>query len=280
MAVVKTPTLRGRRLALELRRLRERSDLGQAEVARRLSWSRSKISRIEDAATRPTAKDVQGLLQLYGLDSDRHDAILQLLEDSWQRGWWTAYGDAFTGNYVLLEDQAPEIRGYETTAVPGLLQTPDYARALIRGVRRVEANELDRLVAARIARQAVLERVNPPDVHFVISESVLRFQIEHADLMRKQVSALWQAAVERPNVTIQILPFTAAIPHALEGPFTLFSFPGDHGLDVGHSEGALGEWYAESEAQLTRLRVAFAGVCEAALSPAESADWLAARTRE
>ncbi|MFF5261391.1 helix-turn-helix domain-containing protein [Actinomadura viridis] len=279
MAVVRTPTLRGRRLALELRRLRERSDLGQAEAARRLSWSRSKLSRIEDAATRPTAEDVQELLQLYGLDAARHDAILQLLEDSWQRGWWTAYSDAFTGNYMMLEDQAPVINAYESALIPGLLQTPDYARAILRGLD-IDEHDLDRLVVARTTRRtAVLDRSNPPRAHFVIGEGAFHHVVGDVDVMRKQISAVWSAAIEYPHVTVQVLPFEATTTAGLEGPFTLFTFPDDHGLDVAHSEGQLGEWYAESEAQLTRIRVAFAGVCEAAMTSEDSLTWLADRTR-
>ena len=97
MADIITPTLRGRRLAGELRTLRERSRLSQAEAARRVGMSPSKLSRIEDAKARATDDDVSALLQMYGLDIDRHPAILQLNKDSWQRGWWTAYGDAFNG---------------------------------------------------------------------------------------------------------------------------------------------------------------------------------------
>ncbi|WP_329521139.1 helix-turn-helix domain-containing protein [Spirillospora sp. NBC_01491] len=280
MAVVTSPTVRARRLALELQRLRERSGLGQAEAARRLGWSRSKLSRIEDAATRPADDDVQALLQLYGLEPDRHDALRHLNQDSWQRGWWTAFGDAFTGNYPMLEDQAPEIFAYEIALIPGLLQTPDYARTLIRAVRDGDEKDLDRLVAARMARKAVLERVTPPRLHLVINEAAFHQVVGDACVMRKQTSEVWSHAVERSNVTIQILPFTASRPFGLESSFTLFAFPEDHGLDVGHSEGLLGEWYAESSGQLTQIRVAFDHVRQAALSPEESIAWLAARTRE
>lgn len=280
MASTSTPTLRGRRLARELTRLRIRAGLSQAEAARRVGWSKSKVSRIEEPSTRPDDADVRALLQLYGLDAARHPAILQLNEDSWQRGWWTAYGDAFIGNFLMLEDQAPQICAYETMLIPGLLQTPDYTRTLMRELREGDEGDLDRLVAARMNRKAILTRANPPTVHFVINEAALRQVVGDADLMRKQISELWSVTVERPNVTIQVLPFTAAPPAGLIGGFILFAFPDDHGLDVGHVEGQMGEWYAESSDQLTQLRVAFQDVSDAALSPTESAEWLAARTRE
>lgn len=280
MALASTPTLRGRRLASELWKLRVRSGLSQAEVAKRLGWHRSKLSRIEEPTVRASDEDVRALLQMYGLDADRHDAIIKLNKDSWQRGWWTAHGDAFTGNFIFLEDQAPQIRSYETMFVPGLLQTPDYARTLLRDLRDADKDDLDRLVAARDTRKGIFTRVNPPDVHFVINEAALRQVVGNADLMRKQLAELWSYAVERPTVTIQVLPFTAAVPRGLVGSFTLFAFPEDHGLDVAHSEGQLGEWYAESNDQLTGIRLAFEDVSKAALSPEESAEWLAAQARE
>lgn len=280
MADVITPTLRGRRLARELRELRSRAGLTATEAARRVGWSKSKLSRIEEPSTRPSDDDVRALLQLYGLDSDRHDAIVQLNKDSWQRGWWTAYGDAFTGMFMMLEEQAPEIYAYETTLIPGLFQTPDYARAMYSNRPDIDDADLDRLVAARMARKSILTRVRPPRIHAVINEAALRQVVGDRDLMRKQLSELWSIAVEKPTVTIQVLPFTAAVPCALFGSFTIFAFPEDHGLDVAHSEGPLGEWYAESSGQLTKTRVAYTDVSEAALSPDDSAEWLASRARE
>lgn len=279
MADVSTPTLRGRRLALELRTLRERAGLTQQEAGDRVGLSKSTLSRIEAAKTRADDGDVAALLQMYGLDADRHPAILQLNKDAWQRGWWTAYGDAFKDNFIMLEEQAPEIHAYETLLVPGLFQTPDYARAMFRNRRGIDDSDLDRLVAARMTRKGILSRIHPPAVHAVINEAAFRERVGDADLMRKQASELWSAALDQSHVTIQILPFDAAPPCALFGSFTLFEF-GDHGLDVAHSEGPLGEWYAESNDQLTKTRLAFEDVSQAALTPAKSIEWLTARTRE
>lgn len=281
MAAVLTPTLRGRRLARELKALRERCGLTQAEAAGRVGWSKSKLSRIEEPSTRPSDDDVAALLQMYGLDADRHHAILGLTKDSWQHGWWTGFRDAFVGNFVMLEDQAPLICSYETMLVPGLLQTPDYARTVIDGARPgTEETDLDRLVAARMARKAILRRSTPPACRFVINEAALRQVVGNAEVMRKQISDLWSTATEHDNVTIQILLLDDAVACGLAGPFTLFIHPDDHGLDVGHMEAQMGEWYAESADEVHGLRVAFDGVCQAALSPDESTAWLAARTHE
>ena len=274
MAAVTTPTVRGRRLAKELRRLRERANLKAVDASRRLGWYRGKLSRIEDAITRPTRDEVIELLQLYGVDPDRHDAILHLTEDSWQRGWWTAYQDVFAGNYVMLEDQAPRIRSFEPQVIPGLLQTPDYARTLIRRVRLVEGDELDELVAARMHRKTIMSREEPPELHYVIGEAAFRQVIGDEDLMYKQISQVVDYVIRHPNLTVQVLPFSVGEPLGLEGAYTLFEFPQDDGLDVGHTESMLGEWYAESADQITRIRVAFAMVSEAAMPPEASKEWL------
>lgn len=281
MADTITPTLRGRRLARELRDHRQRSNLTQVEAAQRVGISKSQLSRIEAAKERASDEDVSKLLQLYGLDIDRHPAILQLNKDAWQRGWWTAYGDAFNGSFYMLEDQAPEIRTYETLLVPGLLQTPDYARAILRARPDVDEDDLDRLVARRMARKAVLTRSHPPAFSTVINEAALRQVIDgDTELLRKQCSEIWTVASERENVTVQILPFTAGLAAGLLGSFTLFNFPDDHGLDVAYSEDPLGEWYAESNEQLTGLRVAFEDVSRVALTPEDSLRWLVDRSRE
>lgn len=279
MADVITPTLRGRRLARELHDIRSRAGLTQAEAARRAGMSKSKLSRIEAAETRASDEDVAALLQLYGIDADRHPAILRLNKDAWQRGWWTAFGDAFRNNFIMLEEQAPAIHAYETLLIPGLFQTPDYAREMYRNRPDLDDDDLDRLVHARMTRKNILTRIHPPAVHVVVNEAAFRARVADADLMRKQASEVWSATTDYEHVTVQILPFVATPACALLGAFTVFEF-GDHGLDVAHSEGPLGEWYAEDTAQLTKARVAFEDVCRAALSPAQSVEWLAARARE
>jgi transcriptional regulator with XRE-family HTH domain len=280
MADKTTPTLRGRRLARELRTLRERSRLSQAEAAGRVGMSPSKLSRIEDARTRASEDDVAALLQMYGLDIDRHPAILKLVEDSWQRGWWTAYGDAFDGSFHMLEDQAPEMCIYETMLIPGPFQTADYAGAILSQRPDLDDDDLDRLVDVRMARKRILSRRNPPKLSAVINEAALRHVVGDPDLMRKQIDTVWTIATHYDHVTVQVLPFAAGRPSGLLGPFTLFNFPDDHGLDVAYSEDPLGEWYAESNEQITRLRLAFEDVSRAALTPEDSLRWLADRTQE
>lgn len=275
-----TPTVRGRRLALELRRLRERSDLTLREAASRVGWAPSKLSRIESANARPTDDDVAALLQLYGLDHDKYAAALELNRNSWKRGWWTHYDGAFTGNYAMLEEQAPELSYFQLALVPGLLQTPDYARALLTELAPAKASDIDNLVAARMHRKHILDRSSPPKVHAIIDEAVVRRVVGDEDVMRKQISSLWGMAVERPNVTIQVVPFRTVVHSGLEGSFTVFTFPEEPGLDVAHSEDMLGERYAESSEAVAGARLAFAHVASAAMTPDESVEFLAALARE
>lgn len=281
MADVYTPTVRSRRLALELRLLRDRAGMNLSEASGRLGWNKNRLNRIEAAKTRPTDEDVTALLQLYGHDLVRHDAIIQLNRDAWQRGWWTHYGSAFTGSYPMLESQAGEIWYMQTGLVPGLFQTPEYAQLVIAGLRPgLTSEEIDERVSARLARRAILSRTSPPKIHVIIDEVVTRRSFGHPEILRKQVFALAEAAVERPNVTIQVIPIDGAVHAGAEGSFTLFLHPDHPGLDVGHAEWLMGQWYAESAEELTRLRMAFACASDVAMTPEESTEFLVASARE
>lgn len=279
MALVYSPTTRGRLLALELRRLRERTGMDQVVAARRLRWSKSKLSRIESAEVQVTEANLHALLQLYGA-GDRTEYLLQLRKDSWQRGWWTAYSDAFTGPFVALEDQATRILTWETQLVPGLLQTKEYAHALIGSLRHSENPKVihDR-VTARLNRQRILDRPDAPEYRAVLDESVLRRQIGSAGITRDQLSHLVEMG-RRPSISIQVMPFTAPIHPGLDGPMTLFGFASDDDLDVAYAEGLGGDVYLESVTELRRIRVAAQSIGEAALLPEESLDLIAALAKE
>lgn len=280
MAVVYTPTLRGRRLALELRRLRAQSGLTITEAARRVSWDKSKLSRVEKPETGIGDEDLRALLQMYGVAVDRHTALLQLNQDAWQRGWWTVYGDAFTGNFPMLENHAEEISSYENACVPGLFQTADYATEVFRRLLpAADEAEVGRRVDARMARKTLLTRTAPPSVHAVIDEAAIRRVIGGPETMSAQIAELWRVA-QLPDVTIQVVPLDAVANAGMNGPFTIFGHPSEPGLDVAHAEGQLGEWYAESAEELTRIRLVMQSVAAVALSPEETAEFLAALTRE
>ncbi|GAA4086370.1 helix-turn-helix transcriptional regulator [Actinomadura miaoliensis] len=265
------PTVRGRRLARELRRLREELGLTLQDVADRLDWSRATVSRVETGQTRPKVGDVARMLELYGVPSPDRDALMTLAREAGQRGWWTAYADVFAGSYVALEDEASDIRTWDPQLVHGLLQTEEYARAVITAGRMLPGStEIERRIVARKVRQKLLERPNAPLLHVVLDEAVLHRPIGGAPVMNAQLRALAVMA-ERPRVTVQVLPYGAGEHAGLDGRFTILSFPDPADPDIAYVEGTMGDVYVESAEETGVHRRRFDRIVEAALSPEDSA---------
>ncbi|MFC5183132.1 helix-turn-helix domain-containing protein [Actinomadura harenae] len=273
------PTVRGRRLARELRTLREKRNLTLQEVADRLSMSRATVSRLETAQTRPKAEDVQRFLDLYGVPSPERDALSNLASAAQRRGWWTAYSDVFTGSYVAMEHEASLIRTWDPQLVHGLLQTEDYARAVITAGRMLpNAEDVERRLAARRTRQALLEQAEAPSVHMVVDEAVLHRPIGGREVLAEQLRHLVRLA-ERDRITVQILPFTVREHAGLDGRFTILSFPHPDDPDIAYVEGTMGDVYVESIAEIASHRERFQRIAEAALPPEESARLVADSAR-
>ena len=151
-----SPTVRGRRLIREIERLRHGSGLSMEAAAQRLGWSTSKLYRLENGRSRITTDDLADMLDLYGVRSPQREALIQLGRDARRRGWWTAYSDVFTGSYIAMEAEAASIR-INAHLVPGIFQTPGYAHEMIRRTRpAISAEDAERRVAARTARQDAL----------------------------------------------------------------------------------------------------------------------------
>lgn len=271
MAPTHSPTVRLRRLARELRRMRESSGLSPEAAAAQLGWNRSKISRIETGRTRPSPSDVADVCELYGVESGVRAALIELAKEARKRGWWTAYADVFTGSYVGLEDEASLIRQWEVQLIPGLLQTEDYARTVIMAGRPEphDPDDIHKRVMARMARRALLSRPNAPTLLAVLDEGVLRRPIGGRELMRDQLEALL-IATRRPNVTVRVLPYSVGAHAGLEGAFTILSFAEEVDPDVAYVEGTAGDVYVESSDQVDRYRVAFERIVDVALPPEES----------
>ncbi|GAA2438678.1 helix-turn-helix transcriptional regulator [Actinomadura vinacea] len=273
------PTVRGRRLARELRRLREEQGLTLQEVADRLDWSRATVSRLETGQTRPKPNDIADILNLYGVPSPGRDALINLAREAGQRGWWTAYADVFTGSYVALEDEASQIRTWDPQLIHGLLQTEDYARAVITAGRLLPTPEdIERRIDARKARQALLDREQAPRVHLIFDESVLRRPIGGHEVMAAQLAALAEAA-DRPEITLQVLPFDIREHAGLDGRFTILSFPDPADPDIAYVEGTMGDVYLESAEAIASHGDRFARIAAAALAPEESAHLIAEAAR-
>lgn len=280
------PTVRGLQLGRALMEIREDRNLTRKEVGEALSWSAAKISRAENAITPPSAEDVESALDLYGgVTFEDRAALIQLARDAGKRGWWAAFKDVFRGGYPGFEDEASRLRTYEPLLIPGLLQTQDYIRAVTaaspsRSKDPAEASEiLEKRVKARITRQALLGRPDAPEMHFLIGEAALRQEIGGPDVMRRQIGALWEAST-KPNITIQIVPFSAGAHCGLDGPFVLMDYaPGN--MRIAYTEGHGGGLYLESESDLAEMNDRWKGILSVALSSQDSeAFLLAEQTRE
>jgi transcriptional regulator with XRE-family HTH domain len=233
------PEVRRRKLGAELRALRTAAGLTSGEAARRVGWHQSKVSRIETGTSGVKPADVRLLLDAYEVEDAQLRALLMALAGSGdaddRHPWWHAYRGVLPPTYrdfISLESQATGMRTLETSVVPGLLQTPEYARAVTRAaVDGVDEKRLDTLVQVRLTRQGVLRGDPPLQLSAVLDEAVLRRQVGGPEVMARQLDRLMEAA-RLPQVTLQVLPFSAGAHIGVTGPFVIFSFSNTSDLDV------------------------------------------------
>ena len=283
MASEQSPTVRRRRLALELRRLREAARLTCEEVADHLECSASKISRVETGRVSVSPRDVRDMLELYGVPPQQRESLVQLARDSRQKGWWHAYSDTMQPQfvtYVGLESAASEIRIYEVSLIPELLQSEDYARAVIRsGMMNSPAEDVERRVALRMARQPAITRDDPPKVWAVLDEAALRRRVGGAGLMRLQLEHLLAQAT-LPNVAVQVIPFGGGAHPAMGRPFIILVFPERVDTDVVYLEDLTSALYLEDVAEVDRYNVFFNHLRASALSFDDSSALVASVLKE
>jgi transcriptional regulator with XRE-family HTH domain len=273
----RTPTNRRRRLGAELRRLREASGLTIDRVAEVLECSQSKVSRIETGQVSATPRDVRDMLELYRVDPARREAMVQIAREARQRGWWHKFVDVPDGvpAYVGLETAATSIDVYMSLIVPALLQTADYAKAIIGAVRPdLPRTELDRRVELRMSRQALLDRDDPPELRVLLDEAVLQRPVGGPAVMAAQLRRLLEDA-ERPAVTLRVLPIATGAHAGMDGPFTIFGFPAPAEPDVVALDSAADALYLEGPEDLRRYRRVFERLLPAALPPEESTAFIA-----
>lgn len=261
MAERQSPQIRRRRLGLELRRLRESAGLTGDEVAERLRWSPSKVSRIETGRTSVTWGDVSDLLDLYELeDDDIRQALIALARDSRERGWWQSFGDVMSKGYATLvgfETAAQELWLFEPLTVPGLLQTPDYARAVMLGnPHQMSTEEIDRRVEVRMNRQMVLNSEDPLRLWVILDEAVLHRQTGGPEIMAAQLHHLADAA-RQPGINVQVIPFTGGAHAAMTGAFGIFEFTEASDRDIAYIDSLTGELYLERDSDIRATRDAF-----------------------
>jgi transcriptional regulator with XRE-family HTH domain len=269
-----SPVVRRRRLGLELRALREAIGLSGEEVAGRLGWSTSKLSRVEVGRNPPGPADLGKLLDLYGVtDQARRDELSVVLREARRKGWWQIYSDIPYSTYIGLEAEAVSMLTYEQV-IPGLFQTEAYAQAIItETIPDVDPETLDQRVEVRLTRQAVLARERPVQVRAVLDETCIRRLVGGREVMRSQLSRLLELA-ERSNVIIQVLPFdVGAHPGTMLGPFIVLGFDNPADPGVVYIEGD-SDPYPDREGDLQRYTVAFDRLRSLALSAPQTNDLL------
>ena len=276
MTAPASPTVRRRRLAAELRGIREDKGKSGDAVAAALRWSPSKISRYERARTGLRPREVERLLDYYGITGSHRELLLGLAEDAAQKGWWEEYADSLSEDYqqfIGLEHEATSIAIWHVDVVAGLLQTEAYARHIISSYSRVEPvapGMIGRMVKVRMRRQQVLNR-EELQLSVVLDESVLRRRIGDESVMYEQLQRLVQEA-DRPNLTLQILPLGAQ--HTVFGEsFVIFGFGADSEAmlqDVVSTEHLRSGFTLEGERETYLHRIAFQMLAAASLDPAAS----------
>lgn len=220
------------------------------------------------------------MLDLYGGDEGVKLALMQLARDIRKRGWWSAFNDVLTGSFAELEDDATEIRSWQVQFIPGLLQTSDYALALIRLLSPEDSEDvLLRRLQARMARRAILERENAPTFTVVLDEAMLRRAVGGPQVMARQLEALVDAAA-KPNISVRIMPISVGEHAGMDGPFVALSFAGELDQDVVYLEGMGGEVYVEEVGQVTRCNVRFDRICEQTLTEEDSVSLIADIAKE
>lgn len=275
MTTEQGPGARRRYLGKMLRRLRDEKGLTTSEVAKLLRLGQPTISRIENGRHAILPRNVYHMLEIYGVQGDRADWLIQVAEKSNERGWWESYSDTLPEwfeIYASLEGDAEEIWTYEAEFVPGLLQTPSYARAVrLAAHPHASAADLDRSVELRQARQ---DHLAARHLVAVINEAVIRRHVGGIHVMAEQLDHM-TALAHDGIVQVHVLPYTAGAHPAMNGAFAMLRFPDTSGMDLVYIESERGGVYLERQADLARYVDVFSRIRATSLSVEESRDLMA-----
>jgi transcriptional regulator with XRE-family HTH domain len=270
---VRSPTVRRRELGALLRALRNEKGLTVEQVAERLLCSPSKVSRMETGHGVATLRDIRDLCDLYGItDQAERDRLTRLAREGKQQGWWQSY-DLDFATYVGLEAEAAGIKYYQSSIVPGLLQTPDYARAMYEaGVPKFTPERINEHIEVRLTRQRLLVQNPPVRLEVVLDEAVLHRMVGGRAVMRAQLDRLIEVS-KQPNVTMQVIPYSVGAHPAMDSTFNILEFA-DSVPSVVYVEGLVGWIYVERPQDIERYQQVFEHLRTVALSPRESIELL------
>jgi transcriptional regulator with XRE-family HTH domain len=268
-----SPTVRQRELGMRLRKLRNERNLTDVEVANKLLCSATKISRIETGGRRPSLRDVRDLCGVYGVDPDTTNELMDLARAARQQGWWADYDDLKVYfPFIGLEQEATAITCFAMYFVPALMQTAEYAQALIKDIHpKIDPVALGQRVEARMHRQGLLEQSSPPRYRALLDEAVLLRQVGGAAVMKPQLLKILQL-IEDGKATVQVIPFGVGAYAAADSNFDYLEFGGSPLPGLVYVEGLASERYLERAADLERYTEAIESLRDAALSPRESAN--------
>lgn len=269
--------VRRRHLVIQLRRMRRAAGLSQDEAWQELGWSRAKIQRLENGEfQRLKAGDIMALCHLYNADKVEAEELIQIARDSRKNlPWWFQYKDVLPGAFVGLEAEATMIQEFSIGLIPGLLQTPDYISELLNRSVGIPQEEAKKRLEVRLERQrAVLEGERPPTVMIVLDEGTVRREVGGREVMSGQVRHLIDMA-QRPNIEIQVLPFTAGAHAGGTVPFVLLSFNGGSTAgSVVYLEARGDGFYVEQEEEIMRYRLVFSRTQGSAMSVEDTTTFL------
>jgi transcriptional regulator with XRE-family HTH domain len=251
----RSPTLRRRELASQLRHLRKQSGRTVDDIAQELLCSPPKISRIETGVRPASLRDVRDLCNIYGVDDALRSRLMTLAREAKQQGWWNRYEDIAIDSLIGLEIEATQISSYESCVIPWMFQTEEYARAVIKGILpQISDHILDERVAARLTRQEIITRESPPHFWSLVDESALRRRVGSGQIMRDQLRAMIELAAI-PNMTLQVVPFSFGAHPGLNNTFTLLEFDSDQPPAVS-MENMAGTLHLERESDVAKYREA------------------------
>jgi transcriptional regulator with XRE-family HTH domain len=276
-----SPLVQRRRLRTELKQARQVSGLTQEQVAGEMDWSLSKVMRIESASSGIRTNDLKALLRLYGVkDSGQVDSLLALARAGRERSWWSKYRDVAPASLLQLieyESAAHAIRQFENVLIPGILQTEEYANAVIRNYYG-EGSESDQrraaLVELRIQREELFDGDNPPSFHFILEEAVIRRPVGGSSVMHRQLRRLLEVA-KKPNITVEIIPFLVGLHQGMKGPFEVVEFADPQDRDIVFLESPRGDIVSDDPAETSHYKEIFEGLRKVSLGPRDSLTYVA-----
>jgi transcriptional regulator with XRE-family HTH domain len=271
-----SPLMLRRRLRTELRTARLNKELTQEQVAKAMEWSLSKMNRIEKAKSGISTNDLKMLLSLYGItDDERTGELLALARAAKQSPWWSRYSDVAPTELLELieyEYAASAVSQFETMFVPGILQTEDYASAILHGYYggNSQAERVAAMVELRTRRRELLTSENAPKFHFILDESVIHRLVGSLAVTRRQFTHLTSVA-EQSNVTIQIVPFAVGLHPGMKGPFEVVEFEDAPDEKIVFLEGPRGDFISDDPEETDSYLGAFRRIAEKSLGPSDSA---------